>query len=141
MKSRAMVTIEIDYEGQLRCRARHQPSGGIISTDAPVDNQGRGESFSPTDLVATALATCMATIMGIAARERGVELAGLRMVVKKEMAPDLPRRIGALHVEIEVPLAEEHPERRVLENAALTCPVHQSLHPDIAVKIAWRWQD
>ena len=141
MKSRAMVTIEIDYEGQLRCRARHQPSGGIISTDAPVDNQGRGESFSPTDLVATALVTCMATIMGIAARERGLELAGLRMVVKKEMAPDLPRRIGALHVEIEVPLAEEHPERRVLENAALTCPVQQSIHPDIAVKIAWRWQD
>ncbi len=136
-----MVTIEMDYEGQLRCTARHQPSGGKISTDAPVDNQGRGESFSPTDLVATALVTCMATIMGIAARERGVDLAGLRMVVKKEMAPDLPRRIGALYVVIEVPLAAGHPERKVLENAALTCPVQQSIHPDIAVKIDWRWQD
>lgn len=131
----------MDYEGQLRCTARHKSSGGTIATDAPVDNQGRGESFSPTDLVATALVTCMATIMGIAARERGLELAGLRMVVKKEMAPDLPRRIGALHVAIDVPLSGDHPDRRVLENAALTCPVQQSIHPDIAVNINWRWQD
>lgn len=130
----------MDYEGQLRCIARHKPSGGTISTDAPVDNQGRGESFSPTDLVATALITCMATIMGIAARDRGLDLKGMRMVVKKEMAGDLPRRIGALHIEIFVPVAADHPDCRVLEKAALTCPVHQSIHPGIAVNIAWHWQ-
>lgn len=135
-----MVEIQIDYEGQLRCSARHMPSGGMISTDAPVDNEGRGESFSPTDLVATALVTCMATIMGIAAKQREIDLGGLRMSVKKEMSADLPRRISRLTVEIFVPLAESHPDRRVLEGAALNCPVNQSIHPDIEVSIAWHWQ-
>lgn len=135
-----MVEIEMNYEGQLRCVARHQPSGGTISTDAPVDNHGRGESFSPTDLVATALITCMATIMGIAARDRDIDLTRMRMKVKKEMAGDLPRRIGALHVEIFVPVALDHQDRLVLENAAMTCPVHQSIHPHIAVNIEWHWE-
>lgn len=135
-----MVEIEMDYQGQLRCRALHKPSGGVIETDAPVDNQGRGESFSPTDLVGTALITCMATIMGIAARERAIDLEGLRMVVKKEMAHDLPRRIKALHLEIFMPVGEDHPDRRVLENAAMTCPVHQSIHPGIEVPIKWHWE-
>lgn len=135
-----MVEIEMTYEGQLRCRARHTPSGEILRTDAPVDNQGKGESFSPTDLVATALVTCMSTIMGIAARERQLDLKGMRMVVRKKMADDLPRRIGALEVEAFVPLPDDHPACRALENAAMTCPVTQSLHPDVDLKMTWHWQ-
>ena len=134
-----MVEIKIDYEGQLRCAAEHVPSGNKMATDAPVDNQGRGESFSPTDMVATALGTCMATIMGIAAQKRELSLEGLRLVVLKEMSTDLPRRISRLEVEIHVPLSEDHPHREVLENAAMTCPVHHSIHPDITVEIDWHW--
>lgn len=135
-----MVKIQIDYEGQLRCAAEHTPSGNKFMTDAPVDNQGRGESFSPTDMVATALGTCMATIMGIAASQREIDLKGLRLIVKKEMSADLPRRIARLEVEIKVPLAGDHPDREVLEHAALTCPVHHSIHPEIEVDIDWRWK-
>lgn len=134
-----MVEIEMEYQGQLRCQARHKPSGEILATDAPVDNQGRGESFSPTDLVATALVTCMATIMGIAARDREIDLGGMRLVVRKKMAPDLPRRIGTLEVDVFVPVSPDHPDRSVLEKAALTCPVHQSLHPDIDIILDWHW--
>ena len=115
------------------------PSGNKLMTDAPVDNKGRGESFSPTDMVATALGTCMATIMGIAAEQRGINITGLRLIVQKEMSTDLPRRIARLKVEINVPVAEDHPDRKVLENAATTCPVHSSIHPDIEVNIDWRW--
>lgn len=135
-----MVQIQIDYEGDLHCRAQHLPSGTVIATDAPVDNQGRGESFSPTDLVATALGACMATIMGIAAKRRELELEGMKIVVRKHMATDTPRRIGRLEVELEVPLAADHPDRAFLESAAKACPVHHSLHPDIVVDLVWRWQ-
>ena len=135
-----MVKIKVEYEGQLRCSAEHMPSGNKLTTDAPVDNQGRGESFSPTDMVATALGTCMATIMGIAASQRKIDLKGLRLIVQKGMSADLPRRIARLDVEIHVPVAECHPDRKVLENAALTCPVHYSIHPDIEVNIDWQWQ-
>ena len=119
---------------------QHMLSGGKISTDAPVDNQGRGESFSPTDLVATALGSCMATVMGIAANRREIDLGGLRMSVKKEMSGDLPRRIARLEVVIFMPLSESHPDRKVLEGAAMTCPVHHSIHPDIEVDMTWHWQ-
>ena len=135
-----MVEIQIDYEGRLRCSAQHMLSGGKISTVAPVDNQGRGESFSPTDLVATALGSCMATVMGIAANRREIDLGGLRMSVKKEMSGDLPRRIARLEVVIFMPLSESHPDRKVLEGAAMTCPVHHSIHPDIEVDMTWHWQ-
>ena len=139
-KTKTMVEIQIDYEGQLRCAAEHMPSGNKLTTDAPVDNKGRGESFSPTDMVATALGTCMATIMGIAAEQREIDLKGLRLIVQKEMSADLPRRIARLEVEINVPVAEDDPDRKVLENAALNCPVNHSIHPDIEVNIDWRWQ-
>ena len=135
-----MVEIKIDYEGELRCSAQHVPSGGKISTDAPVDNQGRGESFSPTDLVATALGTCMATIMGIAARQREINLAGLKIGVKKGMSKDMPRRIARLEVVVSMPLSESHPDAKVLQGAAMTCPVHHSIHPDIEVDVSWHWQ-
>ncbi len=134
-----MVTIEIDYEGQLRCGASHQQSGTELKTDAPVDNHGRGESFSPTDLIATALGSCMATIMGIFAEKKGIGLEGMKMVVKKEMSADLPRRISVLHVEIVVPVKEDHPEKEGLIAAAEGCPVNHSIHPDIEVRTEWKW--
>jgi uncharacterized OsmC-like protein len=134
-----MVQIRIDYEGGLHCKAVHGPSGNILVTDAPVDNNGRGEAFSPTDLVATALGVCMATVMGIIADRKGVSLEGLRLDVRKFMTTQGPRRIARLEVDLSVPLAGDHPERKLLENAALGCPVHQSLHPDIEVDIRWTW--
>lgn len=135
-----MVEINIDYKGQLHCEAVHGPSGSQLETDAPVDNQGRGEAFSPTDLVATALGTCMATIMGIAARQREVALEGLKIRVQKEMSADLPRRISRLAVELSVPLPSDHPAAEVLQAAAKGCPVNNSLHPDIKVDLSWNWQ-
>ena len=135
-----MVEIRIDYEGQLRCATTHMPSITKLSTDAPVDNNGRGESFSPTDLVATGLGACMATVMGIAAKNKGVELRGMRLAVEKHMSEDLPRRIAQLKVEIFMPIPQNHPESRVLQGAALSCPVHHSIHPDIEVEMKWHWQ-
>jgi len=134
-----MVNISIRYEGGLHCEATHGPSGKTLATDAPVDNHGRGESFSPTDLVATALGTCMATLMGIAAERHQIDLRGMQITVGKEMSADTPRRIARLTTVIEVPLPADHPQRALLENAARTCPVHQSLHPDIAKPLEFRW--
>lgn len=135
-----MVKVTIDYEGDLHCSNTHGPSGSTFSTDAPVDNNGRGETFSPTDLMAAALGSCMATIMGIVAQRKGIDLAGLRIQVGKHMSAEPPRRISRLEVRIEMPLAGDHPERKMLESAALSCPVHQSIHPDIEVPIDWVWQ-
>ena len=120
--------------------AEHMPSGKKVMSDAPVDNQGRGESFSPTDLVATALGTCIVTIMGIIADQREIDLKGLRLVVQKGMSADLPRRIVRLELQIHVPVSESHPDRKVLEEAAQNCPVQHSIHPEIEVNIDWRWQ-
>ena len=105
-----MVKISIDYMGGLRCSAEHGPSGDTLTTDAPADNQGKGEAFSPTDLVATALGTCMATIMGIYARGREIPLEGMSVEVSKEMTPAPPRRIARLAVTINVPLPGDHPD-------------------------------
>lgn len=135
-----MIEITTEYQGQLHCHNTHGPSGNICETDAPVDNNGRGETFSPTDLVATALGSCMATIMGIVAARKEIDLTGMKITVAKHMSTELPRRIAKLDVRIEVPLAGTHPDRKLLENAALTCPVHQSLHPEIEVPIGWGWQ-
>ena len=136
-----MVKVSINYEGRLRCTNTHLPSKSQFSTDAPVDNKGRGESFSPTDLIATALGSCMATIMGIVAQGKGINLEGMEIIVEKHMAEDLPRRVAQLKVRVEVPLPANHPERKVLECSALSCPVYQSIHPDIKVPIEWCWQD
>lgn len=134
------VEIEIGYEGNLRCRAVHGPSGEKLATDAPVDNNGRGETFSPTDLMATALGSCMATIMGIVAERKGINLQGMTVRVEKQMSEDLPRRIARLPVEIRMPLAEDSGYKDLMVNSALTCPVHQSLRADIEVPIDWRWE-
>lgn len=135
-----MVEIQIDYEGQLHCRAVHGPSGAGVATDAPVDNEGRGESFSPTDLVATALGSCLLTIMGIVARRKGVEITGATAQVRKIMSDDLPRRIARLPVTITVPLPASHPERASIEAAALTCPVNESLRADIDRPVHFVWE-
>lgn len=130
-----MVTIHLTYEGALHCQARHAPSGATLTTDAPRDNQGRGESFSPTDLVATALGSCMATIMGIAAAGRGLDLAGMAVTVEKEMIADPERRIRSLMVEIRLPRPLGPRDRAALEIAARHCPVHKSLHPAVEIPI------
>ncbi|MFD0894600.1 OsmC family protein [Luteolibacter ambystomatis] len=135
-----MVEIRIDYEGDLHCNALHVPSGNRIATDAPVDNNGRGEAFSPTDLVATALGACMATVIGIVAKRKEIPVEGMKVVVRKHMSEDLPRRIAKLEVDMTIPLSADHPERKVLESAARGCPVHHSLHPDIEVVMNWTWQ-
>ena len=134
-----MVRISISYEGGLRSAATHGPSGQTLHTDAPVDNHGRGESFSPTDLVATALGSCMATIMGIVAERHQLDLRGMEIGVTKVMSADAPRRIAKLETTINVPLPPDHPQRVLLENAALTCPVHKSLHPDMEKPVVFRW--
>jgi putative redox protein len=134
-----MVAIALEYEGDLHCRAVHGPSGTEISTDAPKDNQGRGESFSPTDLVATALGSCMLTVMGIMARSLDIDLKGATATVEKEMATAPVRRIQRLTVKIHVPHAISDENRLRLERAAHTCPVHKSLHPDIEAPITFTW--
>jgi uncharacterized OsmC-like protein len=135
-----MVEIHIAYEGDLHCNALHLPSGNRLVTDAPVDNNGRGEAFSPTDLVATALGTCMATILGMVAKRKDIDLAGMTVNVRKFMSEDLPRRIRRLEVDLGVPLPPDHPAGRMLEAAAHACPVNQSLHPDIEVVLNWEWR-
>lgn len=135
------VSIETVYEGDLRCRAVHGPSTRELVTDAPVDNHGKGESFSPTDLVATALATCMATTMGIFAKRHDIDLRGMRVNVKKEMVQQPTRRIGRLPVEIHMPIRADHPHRGALENAALTCPVHRSLDAAVEIPVVFHWHE
>lgn len=138
-KQQIMVQIQISYQNGLRCSATHTPSGNVIHTDAPVDNNGRGEAFSPTDLVATALGTCMATVMGIVAERKEISLEGMNVEVRKFMSEDSPRRISKLELEMRMPLSENHPERRILESAARGCPVHHSLDPEIEVVMNWIW--
>jgi len=135
-----MVDININYEGDLHCSVKHGPSGAVIQTDAPTDNHGRGECFSPTDLVAAALGACMATIMGIAAQRHHIKIDGTKVTVVKEMSKDTPRRIARLTVNYHVPLAADHPQRKLLEAAALSCPVHHSLHPNIEQNIEFHWE-
>jgi putative redox protein len=135
-----MVQIAIEYSGELRCTAVHGPSGTQLHTDPPVDNHGRGESFSPTDLVATALGTCMLSIMAIFAERHGISLLGTKLTVAKEMTAVPVRRIARLTTEIRVPLPADHAYREALERAALTCPVHQSLHPEVEKPITFIWE-
>ena len=134
-----MVVIQFEYQGELHCKAVHGPSSTELSTDAPKDNQGRGESFSPTDLVATALGSCMLTVMGILARTLSIDITGATATVEKEMTATPPRRIESLKVKIHVPQSHTAENQQKLERAAHTCPVHKSLHPDIKVPIEFTW--
>lgn len=135
-----MVEIKLSYEGDLHCSAIHGPSGQTLATDAPVDNNGRGESFSPTDLVATALGSCMATVIGIVASRKNIAVEGMAIKVRKFMSEDSPRRINRLELDLDMPLPADHPDRPLLESAARGCPVHHSIHPDIKVVMNWTWR-
>ncbi len=126
-----MVEIEVTYQGDLHAVSRHVPSGVELETDAPKDNEGRGASFSPTDLVATALASCILTTMGIVARRNQWKLDGARARVEKHMTATPTRRIARLPVRIEMPAGLGSEARTVLERTALHCPVHESVRADI----------
>jgi putative redox protein len=134
------MTSTVIYAGELRTVATHLQSGSVIETDAPVDNQGKAERFSPTDLLATSLGTCMATIMGIKARDMGIDLKGMKISIQKIMKSE-PRRIGGVSLTFEFPAALQIDDKQktLLERSAHTCPVAYSIHPDIEVKLEFNW--
>jgi putative redox protein len=133
------MTSKVTYLGDLRTQCEHLSSSSTIVTDAPVDNQGKGEAFSPTDTVATALASCMFTIVGIKARDKGLDVTGAVAEVTKTMAAD-PRRISGIKIDISFPQSYSEKDRTILERAARTCPVLYSLHPDIALDINFSYK-
>lgn len=134
------MTSTVVYEGNLRTVCTHLKSGTVIETDAPTDNNGKGERFSPTDLVATALGSCMLTIMGIKARDMDVDLKDVKIEVEKIMASE-PRRISGINLTFHFPdtLVLDEKQTKILERAAHTCPVIYSIHPDIAVNTSFHW--
>ena len=134
-----IMTASILYQGGLRCECTHLQSGSVIETDAPTDNRGKGERFSPTDTVCVALATCVITTMGIRAQDMGVELKGTSISVTKHMLSE-PRRIGKIEVNLELPGygISDH-DKTILEKIGLACPVKKSLHPDLATEIKFNW--
>ena len=129
---------QVKYKGQLRTEAKHLRSGSVIVTDAPIDNQGKGEAFSPTDLVATALASCMITIMGIVAERDGINIEGVTADVDKIMSKE-PRRIGEIKIIITFKSKLTTDQRGKLERAAKTCPVSGSLHEDLKETIEFSY--
>lgn len=132
-----MHTMEALYVGELRCEATHLASGNVILSDAPVDNQGKGMAFSPTDLMTTSLALCMMTIMGIAAKEKGIHFEDVLVHITKIMGSN-PRRVVEIHLDFHAPLDKwDEKETAIMKHAAETCPVAKSIHPDIKVKITW----
>lgn len=132
-----MVEIQISYDGDLRSTATHGPSGVSLITDAPVDNHGKGESFSPTDLLATALGTCMSTYLGLASNRNGYDLVGTRIRVTKEMTADPLRRVGKLAVTITLPRAMDDKDVKILTNSVTACPVKLSISDRIDVPITF----
>lgn len=137
------MTSSVVYNGELRTTCTHLRSGSSFETDAPVDNNGKGERFSPTDLMATSLATCMVTVMGIKARAMEFDLTGIKVDVLKIMKQD-PRRVGGIELTFHIPDSLKNVEEKtkiILKHTGDTCPVMKSLHPDIEVKIDWgAWQ-
>lgn len=134
-----MATSEIIYLGEFRTQSKHLQSGEIIITDAPTDNNGKGEAFSPTDLVATALGNCMLTLMAMVAERDNIDLSGAKASITKIMASD-PRRIAEIHISFNfgnISLSDKH--KKLLEHTAHHCPVAKSIHPDIKQVIAFNW--
>ncbi len=130
-----MTTIHTQYTGGLRTTARHLPSGSVLITDAPVDNKGKGEAFSPTDLLATSLGSCMLTIIGIAAQEHGFDIDGTEMETTKIMASS-PRRVSEIVLRFRFPHTNyTTKQKRLIEAAIRNCPVAQSIHPDLQVTV------
>ncbi|MEO6052787.1 MAG: OsmC family protein [Chthoniobacterales bacterium] len=137
-----MVKVSLEYVGDLRCEAKHVSSSTTLQTDAPVDNQGKGESFSPTDLVGTALGTCMATTMAILGRKNNIAaIDGLRIDVTKEMTTEGPRKIRRLTTEMWIPLSKSSDPQGVLERAAMNCPVFLSLDSAIDKPVTIHWKE
>jgi len=136
-----MITVKTIYEQNLRTNAKHLRSAKEIITDAPVDNKGKGEAFSPTDLLATSLGSCMLTIMGIASNTHGFNIDGTKADITKIMASD-PRRVSEVIIELFFPpITYSIKERKIIENAAFTCPVSRSLHPDLKQTIIFHFHD
>jgi len=135
-----MVKVKINYEGGLRCELEHELSGKTFQTDAPVDNNGKGESFSPTDLCASALGSCIATIVGMQMESLGLDLTGMRIEVQKEMSESLPRRIAKLTTDVWLPIELDDDQQWKVQIAAKNCPVHHSLNPEIEKPINFHWK-
>ncbi len=135
-----METVRTEYIGELRTKAHHVRSGNEIITDAPTDNKGKGEAFSPTDLLATALGSCAITIMGIAANEHGFDIDGTKMKITKIMASN-PRRVSEVIVELDFPkISYTEKQKKIIQLSAKTCPVFQSLHPDLKKTFIYNFQ-
>jgi len=134
------MTANIIYKGTLRCEAKHVQSGSVIETDAPTDNRGKGERFSPTDLLCVSLATCIATTMGIKADDMKIDLTDTTVEVTKHMLPD-PRRVAKIEVKLTMPstLQLDEKDKTILERVGNNCPVTKSLHPDLEVIIEYNW--
>ena len=135
-----MATIETTYLGGLRTEATHVQSGTKIITDAPVDNQGKGEAFSPTDLLSASLGSCMLTIMGIKARASNIDIDGTTCSIEKIMAAD-PRRVAEIVINFKFPKEYSEKEQQLLERAALTCPVYYSVHEDLKKTVTSGWEE
>lgn len=134
-----MVKMIVEYTGKLHCKAIHQPSGSIIETDAPVDIGGKGEAFSPTDLLGCSLATCIATTIAMYAERKGWDVSGMRLEVEKKMTAQPSRRIGRLQVAIWIPQVFSDEQKQALERVAHSCPVHKSLSADVEVSLIFHW--
>ena len=135
-----MATVTCRYLGDLRVECVHEASGTKIITDAPLDNHGKGEAFSPTDLCVTALASCAMTIMGILAQNHGIDVSGTRIEVSKVMSPKPPRKIGRIEVIFHMPeRSYSDKEKQMIERAAHTCPVHLSLNADVEQAFVFNW--
>lgn len=132
------IISKVHYQGELRTECTHLKSGEHFITDAPPDNNGKGEAFSPTDLLATSLGACMVTIMGIKARDMGVNIDGIEISVDKIMASD-PRRVAEIGLELNIPHTFDEKTQTILERAGLACPVAKSLHPDLKQNIRFNW--
>lgn len=132
------MTASILYKGELRCECTHLQSGTVIETDAPSDNRGKGERFSPTDTVCVALATCMITTMGIRAMDMNIDLSGTKIDVKKHMLSE-PRRIGKIEVTLHLPAGIDEKTRELFQKIGDNCPVMKSLHPDLEVEASYQW--
>lgn len=136
-----MATSRIEYKGSLRCEATHLASGDAILTDAPTDNHGKGEAFSPTDLLATSLGLCMITVMGIGANERNIEIVKAEAEVTKNMAA-APRRVASIDLILHCRIKPDSPSnRKVLEEIGKKCPVAQSLKAELQQNITFKWED
>lgn len=135
-----MVQMSARYTGELHCEIAHGPSGSKLETDAPKDNQGKGERFSPTDLLGAALTSCILTTMGIVAKRDGIAIEGATASVEKLMSTEPPRRVAGLPVLVTLPAGLSPPARSKLEHAALNCPVTKSLHPEIQATITFEYR-